>query len=255
MSRFMNVACLVLTLGMSTSLAAEPLQADAKPAAGMGFGALVGGLIAGPPGALVGAAGGAWLGTRDARKDQTIEDLEAKLNDRTLELARLRADFDRAHTEMLTPVNQVASRDAQVSRGLLSEGLSLPVFFRTDNADIEESLKPHLTDLGKFLKSFPELNVHLEGYADQRGDSDYNMELSRRRIATVREALEAQGVESERIHEQAYGETQARGQPADADAMAFDRTVIISLSIDSEVFASSEESVDSDELKVASRGY
>lgn len=257
MSRFVILTCIFLAMGIRTPLAAEdgpPPESD-TPALGLGIGAVLGALIGGPPGALVGAAGGAWLGTRDAGKDSTIADLEAKLDERTLELARLRADFDRAQADTLEPATQVASRDAQVARGLLSEGFSLPVFFRTDDARVDESLKPHLKDLGKFLQSFPELNVRLEGFTDRRGDSDYNLALSQRRIAAVREALETEGVASARIFERAYGETQARAESADAEAMAFDRTVIIGLSLESDVYASSDDSPEATARPVALTSY
>jgi outer membrane protein OmpA-like peptidoglycan-associated protein len=260
MSRFIMLTCIFLMLGVRAPLAEPADNGDLPapsnlPAAGLGIGAVIGGLIGGPPGAVVGAAGGAWFGTRDAGKDQTIAELETKLENRTLELASLRADFDRAQDDMTVPATRVASRDAQVARGLLSEGFSLPVFFRTDDARVEESLKPHLEHLGKFLQSFPELNVRLEGFTDQRGDDDYNLGLSHRRVAAVRAALENQGVASTRIFERAYGESQARARTDDGEAMAFDRTVIIGLSLQSEVFARSDDSPAATARPVALTSY
>jgi OOP family OmpA-OmpF porin len=107
--------------------------------------------------------------------------------------------------------------------------ISLPVFFRTDTATVEASLSPHLERLGAYLKSYPDLVVRLEGYSDRRGDADYNLSLSKRRIGAIRRMLEQQGIAPDRIHEHAFGETRARAESGDVDAMVFDRAVIISI--------------------------
>ena len=73
------------------------------------------------------------------------------------------------------------------------------------------------------------LQVQLEGYSDRRGDVAYNLALSQRRIDSIRRILEAQGIAADRIREHAWGEARAAAQDGDADAMIFDRAVIISI--------------------------
>ena len=107
--------------------------------------------------------------------------------------------------------------------------ISLPVYFRTDSATVEDSLRPHLAELVAYLKAYPELDVRLEGHSDRRGNAGYNVALSQRRIDGIRRILEHEGIAPERIHEHAYGESRANGAPGDADAMVFDRAVIIRL--------------------------
>lgn len=223
MSRFMIVPCLFLMLGVRMPMAAET-ELDGGTAAGatgFGVGALVGGLVGGPIGAIVGAAGGAFVAEQDAAKDRTIDELAVKLNARRSELARLKRDLEQTQVALMG--------NAQILESTPHAPLGLAVYFRTDSADIDESLHPHLGQLAAYLKTFPELKVRLEGYSDRRGDSDYNLTLSQRRIGEIRRILEDQGIAPKRILGIAYGETRARAKPGDIDAMIFDRAVIIAI--------------------------
>ena len=223
MNRFMIVPCILLALGIRMPMAAEIEhdEGSAAGAAGFGIGALVGGLVGGPIGAVVGAAGGAYFAEQDAAKDRTIDDLEVKLDERKSELAVLKSDFEQTQVA-LTGNAQILERSPQTP-------LSLPVYFRTDSADIDASLVPHLEQLGAYLKSYPDLKVRLEGYSDRRGHADYNLTLSQRRIGEIRTLLEEQGIAPNRILGVAYGETRARAAAGDTDAMVFDRAVIIAI--------------------------
>ncbi len=223
MIRFMIVPCLILMLGIRMPMASETENGGGtiNGAKGFGIGALVGGLIGGPVGALVGAAGGAVFAEQDARKDRTIGDLEVKLDERDSELATLKGDFEQTQVAMTGDV-QVLQRDPDAP-------ISLPVYFRTNTATIEESLGPHLAQLGAYLRAYPDLEIRLEGYSDRRGGSDYNLALSERRIAAIRKILEDEGIAPDRFREHAYGEVRAAAEPGDTDAMVFDRSVIISI--------------------------
>lgn len=223
MSRFMIVPCIILMLGIRMPMAAEAnVDEDSiEGAKGFGIGALVGALVGGPVGAIVGAAGGAYFAEQDAGKDRTIDDLEVRLDERDGQLAELRADFEQTQVAM--------TGDAAVLPGNPSAPISLPVYFRTDTATVDDSLRPHLTQLAAYLGVYPELEVRLEGYSDLRGDEEYNLALSQRRIDGIRQLLEAEGIAPERIRGYAYGETRATGAAGDPDAMVFDRAVVISV--------------------------
>jgi outer membrane protein OmpA-like peptidoglycan-associated protein len=172
-------------------------------------------------GALVGAAGGAFFAERDAAKDEAIGELETQLEERGSQLAALKSDFEQTQVAM--------TGNVQVLQPRADAPISLPVYFRTDTAAIEASLRPYLIQLGAYLQAYPELVVRLEGYSDRRGGSDHNMTLSQRRISAIRRLLENSGIAPKRMREHAYGETRARAKPGDAEAMVFDRAVIISI--------------------------
>jgi outer membrane protein OmpA-like peptidoglycan-associated protein len=227
----MIVPCLILMLGIRMPMAAETEmdEGTVNGATGFGIGALVGGLVGGPIGALVGAAGGAFFAEQDATKDRTIGDLEVELDERDTELAGLKSDFEHTRVAMTADVQTVAALDGGAASGRPDAPLSLAVYFRTDNAGVEASLRPHLEQLGSYLKAYPELEVRLEGYSDARGDAEYNLTLSERRIEAIRRILVDAGIAPERIRGHAYGETRARASNGDADAMIFDRSVVISI--------------------------
>lgn len=223
MSRFMIVPCIILMLGIRMPMAAEPQvdEGSIDGAKGFGIGALVGAIVGGPVGAIVGAAGGAYFAEQDAGKDRTIDDLAVKLDERESQLAELRTDFEQTQVAM--------TGDAKVLPGNPDAPITLPVYFRTDAATVEDALRPHLAQLVAYLEAYPELTVRLEGYADQRGHAEYNLALSQRRIDGIRRFLEAEGIAPDRIREHAYGESRATGTRGDADAMVFDRVVVISV--------------------------
>lgn len=223
MSKFMIVPCIILMLGIRVPMAAETQvdEGSLEGAKGFGIGALVGALVGGPVGALVGAAGGAFFAEQDVAKDKTIDNLEVKLDERESQLSVLKSDFEQTQIAM--------TGEVEILQGRADAPISLPVFFRTNTATIEASLDPHLARLSVYLKAHPDLVVRLEGYSDRRGDADYNLTLSKRRIGTIRRILEQHGIAPDRIHEHAFGETRAHAEPGDVDAMIFDRAVIISV--------------------------
>ena len=223
MSKFLMVPCIILMLGIRMPMAADARvdEGSMDGAKGFGIGALVGALVGGPVGALVGAAGGAFYAEQDAAKDEAIEDLQVKLDERESQLVVLKSDFEQTQVAM--------TGDVQIGHKQANAPISLPVYFRTNTTAVEQSLRPHLTQLVAYLKAYPELEVRLEGHSDRRGSSDYNLALSKGRIDAIRRVLEDEGIVAERIREHAYGESRARGEPGDADAMVFDRAVIISI--------------------------
>jgi outer membrane protein OmpA-like peptidoglycan-associated protein len=83
----------------------------------------------------------------------------------------------------------------------------------------------------------PDIYIRLDGFADERGDADYNQVLSQKRVDYVREQLISAGVESSRISVAAHGEAPA--QDDTPDSYALERRVSLHLFIDdTEAFAS-----------------
>jgi outer membrane protein OmpA-like peptidoglycan-associated protein len=84
------------------------------------------------------------------------------------------------------------------------------------------------------------LRVQLDGFADERGDPDYNQRLSQQRVDHVREQLIAAGVDPARIRATAHGEVAAADDAP--DSYALERRVSLKLFIDdSPSFAANPE--------------
>ena len=76
----------------------------------------------------------------------------------------------------------------------------------------------------------PDIRVQLDGFADERGDADYNHALSKKRVDHVRDLLVAAGVDPARISVSAHGEVAAAGPTT--DSFALERRVSLTLFIE-----------------------
>jgi outer membrane protein OmpA-like peptidoglycan-associated protein len=179
-------------------------------------GVLIGGLLAGPPGLLVGMVGGALVGELENRQ-QTIDDKERALAAAQLETAQ-------RHQAYKTLLNSTRS---QLSA--MEEGFSFCLGFRSDSADIEPHIAGQLASLAQMLEAFPELDLQILAGADRRGDEEYNQSLSRARAEVVADHLRRAGLPEARIRIRYVGETAAAYSPEDLEGLSFDRIVKLTL--------------------------
>jgi OmpA-OmpF porin, OOP family len=82
------------------------------------------------------------------------------------------------------------------------------IYFETDKADIKPVSFPLLDAIAATIKGHPQiLLIEIQGHADERGNDNYNLDLTDRRAQSVRTALEERGVAPERLRSRGYGET------------------------------------------------
>lgn len=205
-----------------------------KEEVGFGVGALIGGLIAGPPGAVIGAASGAWFGNREELEDEKLARLETRLQGKQVELAYLQKQFTDLQSAYGQQVQKVNLERRLSSLDELSRGVSLAVYFRTDSAEIAPEIIPRIERLAGYLGDFPEIKLYLEGYADRRGRPGHNKRLSQKRAASVEKTLVESGLSKDRIHINSYGESRALAAEGDLEGHVFDRRVDIQLILDTE---------------------
>jgi outer membrane protein OmpA-like peptidoglycan-associated protein len=74
------------------------------------------------------------------------------------------------------------------------------LYFDTDKDVVKTESQPTLEEIAKLLKSDPSLRLHVVGHTDNQGKADYNLDLSRRRAASiVRELTGKMGIEANRL--------------------------------------------------------
>ncbi len=234
----------ITTLGL---LAAAPAvhagTASKEESIGAGAGGVIGAVAGGPVGFIVGAAIGAKIGDVFFKKDTEIESLNdslnvsrAKVGDLEYDVQTLNANIDHMGDE-LQRMRRLA-RPEVVS--LLQAGIAMDLLFRTDEHFLADTTGGRLAVLATTLASMPDIQVKLDGFADERGDSSYNQRLSEKRVSFVREQLVAAGVAPSRISYAAHGEAPA--QDATPDSFALERRVSLTLFMDNTPsFASNPE--------------
>ncbi len=211
-------------------LAAVPSFAETRTnkheAIGVGSGAIVGAFAGGPIGFVVGAAIGAKVGNTMHEKSERIDTLQGSLTTSNETVARLAEDIDTLNGEVERL--QTVARPELVA--LMQAGIAMDLLFRTDEAVLADDTGDRLAQLAGTLASMPDVYIQLDGFADERGDADYNFSLSERRVQYIRDQFVAAGIDPERINVTAHGESVAAD--ATLDSYALERRVSVTLFID-----------------------
>jgi len=101
-----------------------------------------------------------------------------------------------------------------------------PVNFATDQDVILSESFPVLEEVSQVLKTHPEIQrVLIEGHTDSRAGEVYNLDLSKRRAASVRTYLEESGVAAERLCSQGFGQSRPVAENDNEEGMARNRRV------------------------------
>jgi peptidoglycan-associated lipoprotein len=79
--------------------------------------------------------------------------------------------------------------------------------------------------MADFMKQNPKFRIGVDGHADPRGTDKYNLDLSSKRVITIREALVAAGVPIQRIFTGYFGEARLKCPEQTEDCWRKDRRV------------------------------
>lgn len=80
--------------------------------------------------------------------------------------------------------------------------------FENNRAALAEGSAKVLEKAAEALRQNPSVKVVIEGHTDDRGDAEYNRQLSQQRAETVRDYLIGQGISAERLTAVGKGETE-----------------------------------------------
>ena len=210
----------MITASLLAALATAPAQATSttskQEAVGIGAGAVVGAAAGGPIGFIVGAAIGAKLGDTWHNRSEQIDTLTTSLEQSEYTATALERDID----ELTVEIDRLQSVARPELVSLLQAGIAMDLLFRTDEAALADTTGDRLSRLASTLASMPQIRIQLDGFADERGDEDYNLELSEKRVHFVREQFVTAGVHPERISVSAHGESEAQDEHAESYALA-----------------------------------
>lgn len=87
----------------------------------------------------------------------------------------------------------------------LAPGVKDRVFFATNSSSLTTASRDTLRKQADYLRKNKEMNVVLEGHADERGTREYNLALGERRANAARDYLMTYGISGKRISVISYG--------------------------------------------------
>ena len=79
------------------------------------------------------------------------------------------------------------------------------IYFEEDQSTLTAEAQETLKRQAAWLQKYTNVQIQVEGHADERGTREYNIALSARRATASREFLLTQGVEAARVSSIAYG--------------------------------------------------
>ncbi len=85
------------------------------------------------------------------------------------------------------------AEESKVLKEKGSVSINLLVNFDTDKSEIKPQYQARLRDFATFLKKHPQAVAEIEGHTDNQGSAKYNLALSLRRAAAIRDYVISQG--------------------------------------------------------------
>ncbi|CAN1606585.1 OmpA Outer membrane protein and related peptidoglycan-associated (lipo)proteins [Candidatus Pelagibacterales bacterium] len=108
----------------------------------------------------------------------------------------------------------------------LADGVADRIFFATNKYNISTRGSETLLKQVTYLKNNPNLNVTLEGHADERGTREYNLALGEKRANAVKDYLIANSISSSRIKVVSYGKERPANPASNAIAWSQNRRTV-----------------------------
>ncbi len=120
---------------------------------------------------------------------------------------------DRRSSEQLVAMNKVSPPEEVNVEDILPLEINKTIvlrniYFAQSKPDVLEASYPALNNLAEVLKKRPHIVIRIEGHTDNVGDKKALMELSWQRAEAIKSFLVEQGVMSENIETQGFGDTQ-----------------------------------------------
>lgn len=97
------------------------------------------------------------------------------------------------------------------------------VFFGYDQFDLSPEARATLERQAAWLKQYPNVNITVEGHADERGTREYNLALGEKRASSTKSYLMSLGVDGSRINTISYGKERPAVPEASAAAWSQNR--------------------------------
>lgn len=99
------------------------------------------------------------------------------------------------------------------------------IYFMFDSSQVQQDFIPVIAAHAQYLLSHPNRRLTLEGHADERGSSEYNIALGEQRAKSVARMMKVQGVSESQLQVVSYGEEKPAVEGHDEAAYQLNRRV------------------------------
>ena len=109
-----------------------------------------------------------------------------------------------------TPQDNLPHKDANPTKSSYNELVAAQqnrVFFAFDKFNLTQNTKATLKRQARWLKQNPDIHILIEGHADERGSTRYNLRLGTQRAQAIRTHLINLGIDANRIETTSWGES------------------------------------------------
>ena len=231
MKKYLSALPLVIMLSFNSQASHAGQEFSEKKGLTVAATSAVGGLIGGPIGFVVAGVGGALLADavfeKNEEKENSVSSNLALNQDSELsvEIASTEESVDQSVTNDEYSLNSSFGHTTENTTTSISQD-----FLFATNADfIDQEIASDLDAFVSVLEKHPKSLIKVDGYADPRGEDNYNLELSTRRAEAVTDYLVEKGIERERIMIRSFGESKSIASIDDLNAHEKERRVTIQL--------------------------
>ncbi|MCQ8879022.1 sortase-associated OmpA-like protein PdsO [Pseudoalteromonas shioyasakiensis] len=223
------IACTIATLFIAPNFAhAKTKQAKEthkETLVGLSTGAILGGIVGGPVGAFVGAFAGGLIGDKEVAENKIAEQQRALIvmQDKTDDYHHVLAQ----NAQLSEQLDHLEQNNERMALAQMNNLMAMTIQFKTGSSEIAPHFASQLDQLVSLLQSQPELQLDLNGFADQRGDELANLQLSKQRVSAVQSYLIKQGISHTRLTANAFGEQQTVANSDSFEDNVFDRRVTL----------------------------
>ena len=131
----------------------------------------------------------------------------------------------RARADSLRAAQQAAQQQAAAAASAARRSLQETVYFDYDKSTITMATEAALRAKVEVLRANPGVRLRMEGHADERGTSEYNIALGNERAESVIQFLTNFGLSGDRFTSVSYGEEQPAMQGSNDESWALNRRV------------------------------
>lgn len=142
-----------------------------------------------------------------------IQSLEKTLDD------ALNVDEDEINVDAQESDSAKDQNNNQVN---LSE---IKIHFPFDSYEVEDQYRNTLIKIAEALQNNKEINLLIQGHADERGSTEYNLSLGQKRAVSVLEQLKSLGINPQHLEAISYGKEQPLLEGHNEEAWSQNRRV------------------------------